>query len=318
MNNAGSIQDGSIKREIRRFRWRLDGRELPFGVGCAWLSAEDNRDGNIDLLLRCYESGARFFDTSRDYGESELMVGGMLRRIDRGSVFIATKCDFHPEKPDAFETFKRRFYESFERLGVDYIDLYQAHDTNDFSVTLPEVMPFLRERREEGLIRHIGLGTRSLAAHMNAIACGQCDSALSYMDYNLLKRAADPLIALAASRGCAFLNASVLLFGLLKSADPMTCRPMDSRNIPGTLHRAFAVKTREMCSRLGIDIIAASLQYPMLNPDIDITLNGIRRPSNLESTLKALREPLHAEQWAAIEELQRTHPMLRIPDEHNF
>ncbi|MDR1566426.1 MAG: hypothetical protein LBS48_03975 [Treponema sp.] len=49
-----------------------------------------------------------------------------------------------------------------------------------------------------------------------------------------------------------------------------------------------------------------------------MTLNGLRRMSNLESTINAMRARIEPEHWAAITELQRTHPTIRIPDERNY
>ncbi|MDR1566967.1 MAG: aldo/keto reductase [Treponema sp.] len=303
-----------IKEKIRQYRWNFEGRSIPMGVGCAWVSAAKTEQEGLEILLKSYEAGFRYYDTSRRYGESELIVGRFLREIDRKTIFLATKAGFSFQQADGFEQFKRDFYESFTRLGVDYIDLYQIHDTENYDRSVPEVIPFLRERQKEGLIGYIGLGTRSLAAHCQGVACGDIESSLSYMDYNLLKLSALPLIDLARRHGTAFINASVLLFGLIKSPDPLA-KPAYG---PELLHRQFAKKMQDLCRRLGIDIVAASLQFSLLNPDIDMTLNGLRRMSNLESTINAMRYRIEPEHWAAITELQRTHPTIGIPDEWNF
>jgi D-threo-aldose 1-dehydrogenase len=305
-----------IKEKIRQYRWNFEGRSIPMGVGCAWVSATENGEEGTEILLKSYEAGFRYYDTSRRYGESELIVGRFLREIDRKTIFLATKAGFNYQEPGGFEQFKRDFYESFTRLGVEYIDLYQIHDTENYDRCVPEVIPFLRERQKEGLIGYIGLGTRSLASHCQGVACGDLESSLSYMDYNLLKLSARPLIELARQRGTAFVNASVLLFGVIKSPDPLARNPPAYG--PDLLHRKFAKKMQDLCRDLGIDIVAASLQFSLLNPDIDMTLNGLRRMSNLESTINAMRARIEPEHWAAITELQRTHPTIGIPDERNY
>lgn len=306
-----------IKEKIRRYRWNFEGRSIPMGVGCAWVSAVENGEDGAEILLKSYQAGCRYYDTSRRYGESELIVGRFLREIDRETIFLATKGGFNSQDPGGFEQFKRDFYESFTRLGVKYIDLYQIHDTENYEYCVPEVIPFLRERQKEGLIGYIGLGTRSLAAHCQGVACGDLESSLSYMDYTLVKLSALPLIELARQKGTAFINASVLLFGLLKSPDPLNFRQRSAYG-PELLHRRFVKSMQDLCRSLGIDIVTAALQFPLLNPDIDMTLNGLRRMSNLESTINAMRARIEPEHWAAITELQRTHPTIRIPDERNF
>ncbi|MDR3145626.1 MAG: aldo/keto reductase [Treponema sp.] len=305
-----------IKEKIRRYRWNFEGRSIPMGVGCAWVGAEENKVEGAKILLKSYEAGFRYYDTSHRYGESELVVGRFLREIDRETIFLATKAGFKFQEADGFEQFKRDFYESFTRLGVEYIDLYQIHDTDNYDCCVPQVIPFLRERQKEGLIGYIGLGTRSLAAHCQGVACGDLESSLSYMDYNLLKLSAQSLIELARRCGTAFINASVLLFGLIKSPDPLAFK--SPARGPELLHRQFAKKMQDLCRSMGIDIVAASLQFSSFNPDIDMTLNGLRRMSNLEATISAMHARIEPEQWAAITELQRTHPTIGLPDERNY
>jgi aryl-alcohol dehydrogenase-like predicted oxidoreductase len=305
-----------IKEKIRQYRWNFEGRSIPMGVGCAWVSAAESEKEGLEILLKSYETGFRYYDTSRRYGESERMVGRFLGEIDRKTIFLATKAGFNYKEAGGFEQFERDFYESFTRLGVDYIDLYQIHDTETYDLCVPRVIPFLREKQREGLIGYIGLGTRSLTAHCQGVACGDLESSLSYMDYNLLKLSALPLIGLARQHGTAFINASVLLFGLIKNPDPLAVDPPAYG--PKLLHRRFAVKMQDLCRNLGIDIVAASLQFSLFNPDIDMTLNGLRRMSNLESTINAMRARIEPEHWAAITELQKTHPTIMLADERNY
>ena len=83
-----------IKEQIARHRWKLDNRSIPMGIGCAEVSEYYGQGSEgSDLLLRCYEEGFRYFDTSRSYGNSELVVGEFLRQIDRkktGRIRVAT------------------------------------------------------------------------------------------------------------------------------------------------------------------------------------------------------------------------------------
>ena len=318
---------GGVKAKIANYPWKTaSGRTIKMGVGCAYLgsNAKERRDDpigdDVRLLERCYEAGFRYFDTSADYGESEDVLGGFLKRIDRKSIFLATKSPFRfRDEPIAKATaaFKATFYKSFERMDADYIDLYQIHDTDDVYVCLGEVIPFLRERREEGLIGAIGMGTRSLIALEQGIRCGALESALSYLEYSLLKTSARPLIGAAEECGAAFINASTLHFGLLKSADPLG-RTYDGRkppSLPSQIHASEAAASmRELLKELGVDVIAAALQISLLEPRIDMTLNGIARASNLASTLEAMDRAIHPEQWAAILKAREALPYAALQD----
>lgn len=303
-----------IKEKIKKFYWQHGSRQIPIGMGCAWIGREasylDTLEHDRALLHRVYQSGVRYFDTSRSYGNSEESLGAFVKEIDRNTVFIATKA-----KPDdsGLEGFKQKFYESFKRLNTDYIDLYQVHDTNSYNVCMEEIVPFLHARRDEGIIGAVGMGTRSQVALSQGIACGGIDSALSYLDYNLVKLSARPTIALAAKKGAAFINSSVLMFGLIKGEQ----RGDVLKGLAG-LRAEHADAVRSLCAKMNVDIVAASLQYSLLNKDIDLTLNGIKRFSNLESTVQSMDTHIPPEFWAQLAALQESFLNIEIEDEGNY
>ena len=305
-----------IKERILQFRFPLDNRQLRLGVGCAWLGIDPARaDDDLQLLLRCYQEGLRFFDTSHKYHASERLVGEFIQRIDRASIFLSTKSPFLYQEhgKNAFIAFRDSFFESFERLRTDHIDLYQIHDTENISVCMDEVIPFLREQRDRGLIDYIGLGTRSQRTQNEAIISGAIDASLNYLTYSLIKQSALSTLELSHHYGTAFINASVLHFGAFTEQEPAMHLGL-SRWARRMYRNATAM--RQLCEQMGIDIIAAALQISLFNPRIDMTLNGIGRLSDLESTLSALRTPIYPDQWVRIFELQAADPFLTIEDEY--
>lgn len=345
-----------ILDRIKEFTWKFEGRDIPLGVGCAYFGdAEDYRATlaeDMRLMERLYGLGFRYFDTSRTYNNSEQAVGEFLSRVDRKSVFLATKSRFPfdeygsaqydqsarydngaasggggdsssvegaPKRGSAFDVFRSNFFESFERLKTDHIDLFQIHDTNNFDVCEAQVLPFLEEQRAKGLIDYIGFGTRSLNTHEMAIRSGRADSALSYINYSLLKRSAERVIRLAAERGVAFINASVLHFGVIKHPDP---RGYDARREARGGYYARSLEQvaplQDLCRDMGVDVVHASLQYSLFNPGVAMTLNGIKRDSNIDSTLAAMRAVIYPEQWARISALREKDQYLYFQDDMDY
>ncbi|MCL2060955.1 MAG: aldo/keto reductase [Oscillospiraceae bacterium] len=327
---------------VKDFYWQFEGRSIPLGVGCAYFGdADDYRDtltGDLKLMERLYSLGLRYFDTSRTYHNSEQAVGEFVSRIDRKSIFLATKSKYpFRQSKEAFSVFRENFFASFERLKTDYIDLFQIHDTDHFDCCEPQVMPFLQEQQRKGLIGYIGLGTRSLNAHELAILSGGIDSVLSYINYSLLKRSAAHVIDVAKRRGVAFINASVFHFGTIKHPDPLgQLSKNESGGSSGSSgsggsggsgipdrsaygYRArnlrSVAKMQALCREMGVDIARASLQYSLFDPGIALTLNGIRRDSNIDSTVAAMREVIYPEQWARIRALQEEDPYLYVQDD---
>jgi aryl-alcohol dehydrogenase-like predicted oxidoreductase len=310
-----------IKQKITQHLLSFGKREVRLGVGCAWFGRQDDfretLDHDLCVLMACYEKGFRYYDTSRQYGNSEQSVGEFVKHVPRESIFLATKSIFPvvegTHKRD-FKLFTDNFYESFERLQTDHIDLFQIHETNHFECCVEEVIPFLLERKREGLISYIGTGMLSLNAHELAIRSGQVNSVLSYLNYSLLKKSASHVIDVCRELGAAFVNASVFNYGLLRAEDPMKHRceynpPHMARN------REMTVSLQALCRKQNVPILAAALQYSLLNPDIDMTLVGINRMENLVSTFESLSEAIHPEHWAEIFALQEKQPYMYVQDD---
>ena len=122
---------------------------------------------SIKTLEKAYELGLRHFDTAGFYaqGRSEELIRKVFSRV-RKRIFISTKGGlwrkgrrvWHDARPEAL---RLALIESLERLGTDYIDLFQLH-WPDPDVPLNESIDALRQLKEEGLTRYWGVGNLSV------------------------------------------------------------------------------------------------------------------------------------------------------------
>jgi aryl-alcohol dehydrogenase-like predicted oxidoreductase len=139
------------------------------GVGCnnfGWrLDAEAVRSV-VDAAL---DEGITLFDTAESYGdgESELFLGRALAgRRDRA--LIATKFGWGRGRDDNSiargrpEYVRQAIDGSLQRLGVDYVDLYQYHRP-DGVTPVEETLGALNELVQEGKVRFIGSSNFSAA-----------------------------------------------------------------------------------------------------------------------------------------------------------
>jgi aryl-alcohol dehydrogenase-like predicted oxidoreductase len=130
----------------------------------------NDRDLRVKLLRRAYENGVTFYDTADVYGDGkgETLLQEALGD-HRENIVIATKFgyDFHNypgvqpgqrERPhDWTPAFLRKACEeSLQRLGTDYIDLYQLHNPRIDALMRDDLFATLDELKQEGKIRHIG------------------------------------------------------------------------------------------------------------------------------------------------------------------
>jgi aryl-alcohol dehydrogenase-like predicted oxidoreductase len=125
-----------------------------------WSKSEDEAR---PLIRHALEAGINFFDTANMYsnGSSEEILGRALGEFaDRDDVVIATKLR-HPMRPGpngkglSRKAIMTEVDHSLERLGTDYIDLYQVH-RNDHSTPLEETLEALSDLVKSGKVRYLG------------------------------------------------------------------------------------------------------------------------------------------------------------------
>ena len=122
----------------------------------------------VYLIKKAYEGGITFFDTARNYTDSEEKLGAALEGI-RDKVFIATKT-----AAKTAEKFREDLEISLKNLRTDHVDLYQFHNPSfcpkpgDGTGLYEAVL----EAKEQGRVRHIGITNHRLSVAMEAIDSG--------------------------------------------------------------------------------------------------------------------------------------------------
>jgi 1-deoxyxylulose-5-phosphate synthase len=115
------------------------------------------------LIKHALDSGINFFDSANMYsqGSSEEILGRMLKDYaNRDDIVIATKLR-HPMRSGpngkglSRKAIMSEVEHSLERLGTDYIDLYQIH-RNDHTTPLEETLEALHDLVKAGKVRYIG------------------------------------------------------------------------------------------------------------------------------------------------------------------
>lgn len=109
--------------------------------------------GIINCLAHSLENKCNFFDTSRAYGESERMLGDLLKGRDRESYYICTKLDNTAQLNNV--SAKDVLEESMKRLGVDYVDVYLLHWPVEDKYL--DYWKQLEQLYKEGIVKSIGV-----------------------------------------------------------------------------------------------------------------------------------------------------------------
>lgn len=132
-------------------------------LGAMMFGSMGNRDHDdcIRIIHRAFDAGINFIDTADVYsaGESEQIVGKAIKDR-RAKVILATKF-YAPMGQDpnmmggSRRWIMREVEASLQRLGTDYIDLYQIHRFDE-NTDLEETMSALSDLVHQGKIRCFG------------------------------------------------------------------------------------------------------------------------------------------------------------------
>jgi len=158
------------------------------GLGCAWISEGIEEAQTRATIEAALEGGVRYFDTSRDYKESEVRLGPVLSPV-RNEVFLATKINFSNAK-DA----EKEFAQSLKLLKTDHVDLLMQHCVGATFRTEEDIkailgkggsLEFLRKAKKQGLTRFIGMSVH--APHAAALrlldASNEWDVIMPFINY---------------------------------------------------------------------------------------------------------------------------------------
>lgn len=121
-------------------------------------------DEGKPIVQRAIEGGINFFDTANMYslGVSEEHTGNYMREFfnSRDEYVVATKVFFRlKDAPNQGGLSRKHIMDSVDaslnRLGTEYIDLYQIHRW-DYDVPIEETMEALHDVVKSGKVRYIG------------------------------------------------------------------------------------------------------------------------------------------------------------------
>ncbi|KQY43101.1 aldo/keto reductase [Cellulomonas sp. Root137] len=136
-----------------------------WGIGAsAWIGAQE--DESVTALHRAIELGVSFIDTARGYGESERIVGRVLR--DHPDVLVATKVPpkngiwpapdgLHPDETFPGDHIRASLETSLAASGLEAFDVLQFHVWSDEWVGRGDWLETIADLRQEGKIRFFGV-----------------------------------------------------------------------------------------------------------------------------------------------------------------
>lgn len=267
------------------------------GSGWGTTDAEAERLAAIQLA---HERGVTFFDTAPTYGDgaSERLLGRALKP-HRDRITIATKVGPRDDS-------RRSLEDSLRRLGTDYVDLIQLHETLDrweWQLDTLHTLQVEGKARAVGICNATGLQLRR-AVEIAPVVSFQ--AAYNVFDRDIEQRE----LPLCRERGVAVLAYRPLASGLLtgKFDAPPTFAPGDHRSkiywFKGAefdRRRTVINRLRPLAAAAGLSVATLALRWLLSREGVTIVLVGARNPSQVEENLAAQIGPLPEPTVAAVD-----------------
>jgi aryl-alcohol dehydrogenase-like predicted oxidoreductase len=286
------------------------------GVGSApeFFGQGLTQDQALELMDEAWEFGIRHFDTADAYGggRSEQAIGRWIR--SRGVRPRLTTKTFNPMTAGADhglapERIIRQLHASLNRLGVDQVDIYLAHDF-DPDVPLPESLGALDRARADGLIGAYGVSNFGPAQLAAALAAGSPQAIQN--NYSLLARQDErELLGLCARCHVAYLAFSPLaggwLTGKYRPGEPfpagsrMTQRPEPyAALLTDQTFRALAT-LRQLAADRGTSMAGLALAWLLADERVTQVVVGPGSPAHLAPVAEALEHPMPESERTAVD-----------------
>ena len=273
-------------------------------------------DQALELMDAAWAAGITCFDTADAYGggRSEQAIGQWIR--SRGVRPQLTTKTFNPMGDGADhglapERIARQLRMSLDRLGVDAVELYLAHEF-DPDVPLGESLDAFAGAQAGGLIGAYGVSNFDAAQLAAALAAGAPRAVQN--SYSLLARRDEPeLLPLCAERHIEYLAFGPLaggwLTGKYRRGEPypagsrMTQRPEPYQRLVADSTFSTIERLAAIAARRGTSLAGLALAWLLADDRVSQVVIGPGRPGHLAPVAEALEHPLAGEERAAIEEV---------------
>jgi aryl-alcohol dehydrogenase-like predicted oxidoreductase len=290
---------------------------MSFGSGEAWMLDEDEAR---ELVERAIDLGINFFDTANVYsdGESEEILGRALNDRDRAELVVATKV-YGPmsDGPNGQGLSRKHVLDqaraSLDRLGLDYVDLYQIHRWDE-ATPIAETLSALDSLIEEGLVRYVGASTMPAWKLMKALHAADVENYERFVsmqcEYNLVDRHEEAnVLPLCTDQDLGVIPWSPLAGGFLADKYERGKDPEEGRAATDEfMEKRFSDEgwavlevVRELADRKDATAAQVALAWLLHTDVVDAPIVGPRTVEHLEDNVGALDVSLSPEEIDRLE-----------------
>jgi len=283
-------------------------------MGMSGIYGQADDAESIATIHAALDAGITLLDTGDFYGmgHNEMLLREALRGAGRENVFIQVKFGGQRDPQGAFVGYdaspaavKNFLAYSLQRLGTDYIDLYQPARL-DPQVPIEDTVGAIAEMIDAGFVRYAGLSEVGAETIRRAHAVHPI-SALQ-IEYSLMSRSIEAeILPVVRELGIGVTAYGILSRGLL-SSDTARLAPGDPRaRFPrfhdGNLERNLGLlgALEKLAGERGVSAAQLAIAWVLSRGSDIIPLIGTKRRNRLAEAVAAVDLVLTPDELAAIE-----------------
>ena len=277
------------------------------------------------IVRRAVEGGVIFFDTADVYngGQSDVVTGRLLRKLfgAREEYVLATKVHGRTMPGENGRGLSRKHImasidASLERLGHEYVDLYQIHRWDPLT-PIAETMEALHDVVKAGKARYIGASSMYAWQFARAQRVAKTPFVSMQNHYNLVYREEErEMIPQCIDQGVGVLPWSPLARGLLagsrtREGERLTTRartdPFGDSLYTPEVDFTVVDRVSDVAAARGVPPAQVALAWLLHRPGVTAPIVGATKIEHVEDALAAEQLVLADDELARLEELYVPH-----------
>lgn len=301
----------------------------PLCLGTMTYGTSEWRDWVLDeeasrpFIKKALDAGINFFDTADMYsvGESERVVGKALLDYARRDQFVLATKVYNPmgDGPNDRGLSRKHIMDaidaSLERLGTDYVDLYQIHRW-DYDTPIEETMEALHDVVKAGKVRYIGASSMFAWQFAKAQHVAERNGWTQFVTmqpmYNLVYREEErEMFPLCADQGVGVIPWSPLARGVLagkttqgeggESTRARTDQMTRKWHLGSDIDAPVIEALRSVAEQRGLPMAQIALAWVASNPVVSAPIVGASKEAHLDDAIAALDITLSDEERTILE-----------------